>query len=563
MQVSSLALNLHCFSTNSPTYCPSGTPPTANELLLAIFVHLDGTTLTQCSLVCRQWHAVIQHYDALIWSQCSQRDFGKGTLHRFWSLKFPDPRTYNAMRASLLPVTPSPPLPYLLKRTWQDMYRITRNWHTGYCQAYFPDTQTEPISGQWASCAVGYPKEASLFTNVTISQGGCIVKSNPLYHNPQGTLHSLILLHPTTGEHSYLKSTQDTERNQHSILCHYSHPSSPWLVTGSMHGSVGLWDVKTHQLVCMWHGHRGRVLCVSMNDKVAVSGGSDSAIHVWDLEERTTSVYTSKEGYGARRGRIDISSYLSSRGEWHQGVGEIAVNTHLVACALETQGSLLVFSLLTGSLVYELSTHFEDPQRWPVHEESVGLFKLCLTPFFLLTKGKMRKIDKSVPVNNTSTIIDTTMESNTPLAHRRGNRPTTQMTPYQIYQYYRANQTTPEHGIFMHCINVWSLQTGKLVYRLVPRLKDQASTYSITDIRVSCDFSKVLACIEVRGGLSTAPSPRSSIVEDRLYCWDFSTHYNWEKEPFAKTQWTAAQIESPSHGTSVIHKAGRLWMCYM
>ena len=49
--------------------------PFPAELLLSIFIYLDGATLTSCGQVCRQWAQVITHYDELIWPNACHRDF--------------------------------------------------------------------------------------------------------------------------------------------------------------------------------------------------------------------------------------------------------------------------------------------------------------------------------------------------------------------------------------------------------------------------------------------------------------------------------------------------------
>ncbi|KAI9019421.1 WD40-repeat-containing domain protein [Phycomyces nitens] len=538
--------------------------PFPTELLLNIFTNLNGTTLAHCTLVCRQWRAVIQHYDDLIWRIISLRDYEDNILSLFWSLRFPDPHVANSIG---VPSKHSPPN-RTLKRSWQDMYRITKNWHTGHCQAYFPEIKA-PLAGQWISGVVGYPREASCFSMINISSTGSLVRSNPVYRNPIGPPHSLIMTDPHTCQTTFLKSVDDastpgliTEGRRHIILCHSTLPSSKWIVTGGLDGSVALWDSGTRMLAWMWHGHRGRVLCVSMNDKLAVSGGTDSNICVWDLENhRFEGSDTSTRYTGTTpRGHIDISSYVSSHGDWCQGVGDIAVNTHLVACAPESAGPILVFSLLTGCLVYELQPNIE-PQEWPF-SGVLGVINICLTPFFLITKGKVFEDDNSVPVYPRRPRVPVT-----PPAQPAIEPPSVQMTPYQLYRYYQSQQQQQQQHTgdsYMEtrerfdCLNVWSLQTGKMVYRLMPVLEHD-TRYTITDIRLCPDFSRVLVCLETRG----CPSDRHRI-EERLYCWDFSCHSNSMDQPDTTTrqELTAVQIDGPQ--LSQAHqKIGKAWMYYM
>ncbi|KAL0082906.1 WD40-repeat-containing domain protein [Phycomyces blakesleeanus] len=543
--------------------------PFPTELLLNIFVNLNGTTLAQCTLVCRQWRAVIQHYDDLIWRICSRRDYKEIDSNRFWSLCFPDPHISNSIGI------PSPRdrlqnNARALKRTWQDMYRITKNWDTGYCLGYFPEIKAQPLPGQWISGVVGYPREASCFSLLNVAKTGSLVRSNPVYRNPTGPPHSLIMTDPDTCQTTYLQSINEAvspslavEGRRHIILCHFTQPSSKWIVTGGLDGSVALWDSDTKKLACMWHGHRGRVLCVSMNDKMAVSGGTDSNICVWDLENHSIEGSPTETNYThtTPRGHIDISSYISSHGEWYQGVGDIAVNTHLVACAPESSGPLLVFSLLTGALVYELQTNIDGPRQWPF-SGALGVINICLTPFFLLTKGKVLKNDTSVPIYPKQ---PTTFGQASSIQTINHEIPAGRMTPYQLYRYYQSQQSQQSDDQTMDsldCINVWCLRTGKMAYRLVPTFETPDIKYTITDIRLCPDFSRTLVCLEVRD--NSRPSPERHQTEERLYCWDFSCqNISMDQANISKQELTAVQINAPTHLSEPHQKIGKSWMYYM
>ncbi|KAI8379359.1 WD40-repeat-containing domain protein [Radiomyces spectabilis] len=513
---------------------PSNSPlPT--ELLLAIFLHLDGATLATCATVCRHWALVVNHYDDPIWRTMASRDFQKG-IRRFWSLQFPDPRIHNDIG--------SPVAKEKLWRTWQDMYRITRNWYNGNCFGYAPAiverSQLPPQSFPYA--VVGSLQEQTFFTDLTVAASGLIVRSNPTYRNTQG-LHSLILQDPRTLEETYfdpILRDVSSSNDIHAIVCQYTHPTSKWLVTGGLDGSVALWNMNTKKLARLWHGHRGRVLCVSMNDKVVVSGGSDSMLRVWDIEDEADAPLLKPTVHPAihtsRRGTIDISSYLSSRSEWYQGVGEVAANGHLVACAPDASGPILLFSLLTGSLVYELRTidatfaaaaATATGAEWDPSMEIITAFtKLCMTPFFLLAKGKYIPGQEGPPVYPVAADRSSKPSSGyvTPLSSHASSSPsppTAQMTPYQLYHYYQslnASSGSSTHATTaplssssaLNCINVWDLQTGKTAFRLAPVFDEPQTNYTITDIRVTPDYSKVLACVELR-----------SSCEEKLYCWDF------------------------------------------
>ncbi|KAG0353557.1 hypothetical protein BG005_007161, partial [Podila minutissima] len=61
--------------------------------------------------------------------------------------------------------------------------------------------------------------------------------------------------------------------------------------------------------------------------------------------------------------------------DWVSGIEHICVGDSLVACSTEFSGSVLVFSLATGSLVYEIPGLYQPS-------------KMCMTDFFLLTGGR-------------------------------------------------------------------------------------------------------------------------------------------------------------------------------
>ncbi|KAI8636075.1 WD40-repeat-containing domain protein [Parasitella parasitica] len=534
--------------------------PFPTELLLSIFIHLDGITLTSCSQVCRQWAQFIAHYDELIWPNACLRDFEKTGTRRFWSLQFPTPRLFKN------------------RRTWQDMYRITRNWYTGQCVKGFHPKSVDAATINTSPCTViGAPQEQGMFTNLTLANDGRVVRTNPNYRNPAGS-QSLVIQSPQTKQRFFLDTGAAASdipgwpdaASSHSIVCHYTQPNSKWLVTGGLNGTVALWDLETKALIRMWHGHRGRVLCISMNDDVVVSGGSDSMIRVWDLDKSKSSTSNSEwtnHHRPTRRGMIDISSYLSGRSDWYQGVGEIAVNGHLVACAPDASGPILVFSILTGSLVYELRVPEDAGQtsEW-VSEDITAFTRLCLTPFFLLTKGKVsndNKTNRLVPCYNN--VVQQRKQKNKSVGYVKklsdsideadgAIPPVAQMTPYQLYKYYQSINKTGSDAeeeqpmpSTSACINVWDLQTGKIVYRLLPTLEKPYQNYSITDVRLTPDYSKVFASIEVRG---------QKHYKERLYCWDFSLKcMEQSQENF--------DIIELDNIDPVLRKTGKSWVCYM
>ncbi|KAG1250262.1 hypothetical protein G6F68_012896 [Rhizopus microsporus] len=145
--------------------------------------------------------------------------------------------------------------------------------------------------------------------------------------------------------------------------------------------------------------------------------------------------------------------------------------------------------------------------------------------------------------------------------------PVAQMTPYQLYLYYQSlnngeessgrndnsrseeeldSSTIPETSA---CIHVWDLQTGKIAYRLLPILPNVNQHYSITDIQLSPDYSKVFASIQIRGQTHS---------EEHLYCWDFSST-NWESSEVVQ-DFKALELDSRD---PIQQKIGKSWVCFM
>lgn len=263
-----------------------------------------------------------------------------------------------------------------------------------------------------------------------------------------------------------------------------------------------------------------------------VSGGSDCILRVWDIDHPTAE--WTNHHRPARRGMIDISSYLSGRSDWFQGVGEIAVNQNLIACAPDASGPILVFSLLTGSLVYEL--------RVDTTHDITAFTRLCLTPFFLLTKGKLSNKDTTYPIipADHNVILQRNEEQGLEYTVNTDNLPSN-MTPYQLAQYYQQQEIPATSA----CINVWDLQTGKIVYRLLPTLETPHQTYTINDIRVSPDYTKVFACIETRGSLQ------------QLFCWDFGITNKHQQHT---QDFDIIKLDEPD---TTSRKIGTSWVCYL
>ncbi|KAG0248806.1 hypothetical protein BG011_009907 [Mortierella polycephala] len=245
-----------------------------------------------------------------------------------------------------------------------------------------------------------------------------------------------------------LSPPPELEVNDHhpadDILCHYSSAKNSLLLTGHMDGSVRLWDLSIEepgqQCVRLWRtGSRRRVLSVGMNSKVVVCGNADSTLCVWDIHPplhiASSSAFASSSS-SSSYGTIHAGSYLATsiavpapgQDDWVSGIEHICVGESLVSCSTDFSGSVLVFSLATGSLVYEIPGLYQPS-------------KMCMTEFFLLTGGRGGR-DRH---------------------HMQGQ----QNQPPGLGPNRGATETDEESTC---CINVWDLRTGNLLYSLIPQL---------------------------------------------------------------------------------------------
>ncbi|KAF9214725.1 hypothetical protein BGZ59_003141, partial [Podila verticillata] len=229
------------------------------------------------------------------------------------------------------------------------------------------------------------------------------------------------------------------------ILCHFSSVLHSFIVTGHMDGSVRLWNLSIkeagQQCIRLWHtGSRQRVLCVGMNSKVVVCGNVDSTLCVWDIHPAPG---TSSSTHGT----IHTASYLASTmppgiQDWVSGIEHICVGDSLVACSTEFPGSVLVFSLATGSLVYEIPG---------LHQPS----KMCMTDFFLLTGGRGAGRGGQARAQ--------AMAQGQGPHHGLGQDADRLRNGQQ-------SQNLEVDEYMSCCVNVWDLRTGQRLYSLIPRL---------------------------------------------------------------------------------------------
>lgn len=529
------------------------------EIQVAIFQYLDGRSLGQCLKVCRHWYRIIHEFQDLIWALTASTDFDYEGISRFWRLSMQNPRSFNDI-GSFRGV----------KRTWADVYRINTNWYKGNCDAYFPTPLERSSIPKAPHAVVGIPQEGLYGTMLHLGPGGRVARYNPVYRNAEhdeseARDHTVtILQNPETGDVSIINSKQNV-----GISSQFTHPLLDYMITGDIDGNVTLRDLEKQEDIITWSGHRGRVLCVSMNENVAVSGGSDCTLRVWDIG----TLISSHKHWGAIpgrhnwRGTIDISQYLSPSSEWSTGVGELAMNDTLIACSSDSTAPILIFSLLTGALVYQLKSKYISSGSMFSH--------LCMTPFFLLTKGQVSSNDDGPRrVHGVSSEKQERKASHnreasrtrygyvTPLNESTINLPPQpNLSAYQLQQLLRLNNTAignedpiPAQPESRGCINVWDLRTGKIIYRLVPDTGSENIAYtSITDIRTTPDFSKVVAVLcDMASG------------KERVFTWDFTKTFNQPIQALEQELFVAELDGQPIEPYSpAFPRVGKSWTCYM
>jgi hypothetical protein len=292
-------------------------------------------------------------------------------------------------------------------------------------------------------------------------------------------------------------------------------------------------------------------------------------LRVWDIGTLISSQKhgSLKPGRHNWRGTIDISQYLSPSSEWSTGVGELAINDTLIACSSDSTAPILIFSLLTGALVYQLKSKYISSGSMFSH--------LCMTPFFLLTKGQVSSNDKGprlvrgVSSERQDRKAGHNRETSrtrygyvTPLNESAIHLPQQpNLSAYQLQQLLRLNNATignedptPTQPESRGCINVWDLRTGKLTYRLVPDTSSESMAFtSITDIRTTPDFSKVVAV------LCDMPSGK-----ERVFTWDFTKTTHQPIEAPAQELVVAELNSQPIEPYSpAFPRVGKAWTCYM
>ncbi|KAF9154761.1 hypothetical protein BG015_012086 [Linnemannia schmuckeri] len=310
--------------------------------------------------------------------------------------------------------------------------------------------------------------------------------------------------HSSTSSIPPLQTSEQPTLNDlaNDILCHYSSPLHSFLVTGHMDGIVRLWDLSIQepgrQCIRYWQtGPRRRVLCVGMNSKVVVCGNVDSTICVWDI-------HPSPGSSSSTHGTIHTASYMTSRAphgldDWISGIEHICVGDSLVACSTEYSGSVLVFSLGTGSLVYEIPGLYQPS-------------KMCMTDFFLLTGG--RGAWNQGGTHRRLNQLGQGQNHHQQHHHVQGGLGFQEHHAYGAHaggQYYGQDADVLRHPqqqdlgsmetdeYMSCCVNVWDLRTGDRLYSLIPRLP-------MRHLQQSKDISSIL----------NNPQPRAQRERDQL-----------------------------------------------
>jgi len=77
-------------------------------------------------------------------------------------------------------------------------------------------------------------------------------------------------------------------------------PNGMTLASGSIDGTMRLWDVKTKKAIAKWTGHTDWVhsVCWSADGKRVASGSEDGTMQMWNVESRETDLGPIKTGHG-------------------------------------------------------------------------------------------------------------------------------------------------------------------------------------------------------------------------------------------------------------------------
>ncbi|OAX40415.1 WD40 repeat-like protein [Rhizopogon vinicolor AM-OR11-026] len=97
------------------------------------------------------------------------------------------------------------------------------------------------------------------------------------------------------------------ERDEAQVWCIALSPNGKTIASGSIEGTVRLWNVETEEVIAKWAGHTTvvRSLCWSADGERVVSGSVDGTARVWNVESGKTVL-------GPIRGHAYVSTVIYS-----------------------------------------------------------------------------------------------------------------------------------------------------------------------------------------------------------------------------------------------------------
>lgn len=254
-----------------------------DEICLQIFEQLDAPVLASAMRVHPKWHDLANQIS--VWRNAFTRKWG---------------RTVHTSPAPILVGGPGVGLVNQPNQPWKDMYRARKeldaNWRKGAAQA----GKATYLSGHTDSVYCVQFDEEKIITgsrdrtirvwDINTMQcihviGGPLAKPTPgpkpLRTVDYPSFHSAVA---SVNGSVYGQSIYKTPSQWHdaSILC--LQYDDKILVTGSSDSDLIVWDIKTYEPIRRLKRHTGGVLDVALDAKHIISCSKDSRIVVWDRE---------------------------------------------------------------------------------------------------------------------------------------------------------------------------------------------------------------------------------------------------------------------------------------
>ncbi|QIW95497.1 hypothetical protein AMS68_001015 [Peltaster fructicola] len=254
-----------------------------DEICLQIFEQLDASVLSAAMRVHPKWHDLANQMS--VWRNAFTKKWG---------------RTIHTNPAPILVGGPGVGIPNQPNQPWKDMYRARKeldaNWRKGAAQA----GKATYLSGHTDSVYCVQFDEEKIITgsrdrtirvwDINTMQcihviGGPLAKPTPgpkpLRTVDYPSFHSAVA---SVNGSVYGQSIYKTPSQWHdaSILC--LQYDDKILVTGSSDSDLLVWDIKTYEPIQRLKRHTGGVLDVALDAKHIISCSKDSRIVVWDRE---------------------------------------------------------------------------------------------------------------------------------------------------------------------------------------------------------------------------------------------------------------------------------------